>query len=77
LELGLRLSAPPLSILFGRGQIEALIHRWHLDVPTMHFRHDATKSISRSLTVELRHEVHILDRKFERASVRSRSGDRA
>jgi hypothetical protein len=43
----------------------------------MHFRYDATEPILKSLTVELRHEVHILDRKFEAASVRSRSGDRA
>jgi hypothetical protein len=77
LDVESRLSAAPLSILFGRLQIDALIHRWHLDVPTTHFRYDATKPILKSLTVEPRHEVHILDRKFERASVRSRSGDRA
>jgi hypothetical protein len=28
--------------------MEALIHRRHLDVPTMHFRHDATEPISKS-----------------------------
>jgi hypothetical protein len=47
------------------GRSKPAIHRRHLDVRTMHFRHDATEPISKSLSFELRREVHVLDRKVQ------------